>query len=225
SHVFLDRAPAGVLDDFTEGMRRIFPDITCERCDHRTHCARRFEIVEGPPYAREEAWIADHIARLRGAVLDVGCGEQLYRDELAPLVRSGVLQYTGLDPDEVSLAVLRTALPEGEFHVGEIEDFQGRAASYDHIMSLRSLNHVVDLDEALARMAWLLKPGGSLLLVECTPCAMLRRAEQVAAADRAPRAGHQHLRNVASEEVLPFARRHGLRVLHHHRATLKTTNE
>jgi ubiquinone/menaquinone biosynthesis C-methylase UbiE len=90
---------------------------------------------------------------------------------------------------------------------------------------LRALNHVSDVDAALSRMARLLKPGGSLLLVEMTPFAMLRQAEQVAAADRAPRAGHQHFRNMASEEILPFVERHGLRVAEHRPATRETSNQ
>jgi len=225
SHLFVDRAPAGVLDDFVEGMRRVAPDAICDSCTHRADCGRRFRVVEGAPYAREEARIAQHIAGLRGRVLDVGCGEQLYQDVLAPLVRSGTVSYTGLDPDEHSLTRLRAVLPEGRFHLGGIEDFHGQLASYDAILCLRSLNHVVDLDEALARMASLLKPGGSLLIVECTPFAMLRHAEQVAAADRAPRAGHQHFRNVASEEVLPLAHRRSLRVVEHQPAARDTTNE
>lgn len=225
SHIFVDRSPAGVLDDISEGMRRMLPDSTCDACANRLHCARRFRIVEGAPFAREEAWIARHMAGLRGRVLDVGCGEQLYRDTLLPLVRSGAVEYTGLDPDEPSLAILRDALPEGRFHVTGIEAFHAAPASYDHIICLRSLNHVFDVDEALARMTGLLKPGGRLLIVECTPFAMLRRAEQVAAADQAPRAGHQHFRNVASEDVLPFARRRALRIVEHHPASLQTTNE
>jgi hypothetical protein len=74
-------------------------------------------------------------------------------------------------------------------------------------------------------MSRLLEPGGQLLVVETTPFAMLRRPEQVAAADRAPRAGHQHFRNVSSQDVLPLARRHSLRVLEHHPASLRTSNE
>src|SRR6185369_9412297 len=114
---------------------------------------------------------------------------------------------------------------EGRFIAGGIEGFRGQAASYDHILCLRSLNHVADLDEAVARMSALLKPGGSLLMVETTPFAMLRRPEQVAAADRAPRAGHQHFRNLASEDVLPFARRRALHVREHHPASLAAANE
>ena len=158
-------------------------------------------------------------------MLDVGCGEQLYREELAALLRSGAIVYTGLDPDEESLARLRAAVPEARLHAGDIEHFDGEPASYDHVLCLRALNHVVDVDEALSRMAMLLKPAGSLLLVECTPFAMLREAAQVAAADRAPRAGHQHFRNMASDDVVPLARRHGLGVVEHHRASRETTNQ
>ena len=225
SHLFVDRAPPGVLDDFKNGMRRVLPDPTCDSCANRSGCGRRFRLVEGEPFAREEAWIADQVGRLRGRVLDVGCGEQLYREELAALLRSGAIVYTGLDPDEEGLARLRAALPEARLHAGDIEHFDGEAASYDHILCLRALNHVADVDEALSRMAMLLKPAGSLLLVECTPFAMLRDAEQVAAADRAPRAGHQHFRNMASDDVVPFVGRHGLRVVEHHQASRETSNQ
>jgi MoaA/NifB/PqqE/SkfB family radical SAM enzyme/SAM-dependent methyltransferase len=225
SHLFADRAAPGVLDDFKNGMRRVLPDPTCDSCANRSRCGRRFRLVEGEPFAREEAWIADHVGRLRGQVLDVGCGEQLYRDELAALLRSEAIVYTGLDPDEESLARLRAAIPQARLHVGDIERFDGEPASYDHVLCLRALNHVLDLDAALSRMARLLKPGGSLLLVEMTPFAMLRRSEQVAAADRAPRAGHQHFRNIASDDVLPFVRRHGLRVVEHHPARRETSNQ
>jgi SAM-dependent methyltransferase len=225
SHLFVDRAEAGVLDDFTEGMRRVQPDPTCRECAHARACARRFLCLDGPPFAEEEAWIAAYVQKLRGRVLDVGCGEQLYRDQIVPLVRAGTVAYTGIDPDEPSLAEWRALLPEGRFFQGGIEDFVGLPASYDRILCLRSLNHVFDLDEAVARMASLLKPRGQLLIVETTPFAMLRRSEQVAAADRAPRAGHQHFRNVTSEDVLPYARRRDLKVLHHRPAGLETTNE
>jgi 2-polyprenyl-3-methyl-5-hydroxy-6-metoxy-1,4-benzoquinol methylase len=225
SHLFVDRAAPGVLDDFKDGMRRILPDPTCDACGNRAGCGRRFRPVEGEPFAREEAWIADHIAHLHGRVLDVGCGEQLYRDELGSLLRAGTITYTGLDPDEESLARLRAALPEARLHTGDIEHFDGDVGSYDHILCLRALNHVFDVDTALSRMARLLEPGGSLLLVEMTPFAMLRRSEQVAAADRAPRAGHQHFRNLSSDDVLPFVRRHGLRIVEHRRASRETSNQ
>lgn len=225
SHLFVDRAAPGVLDDFTHGMRRILPDPVCEPCGNRSECGRRFRLVEGEPYAREEARVTDYIARLRGRVLDVGCGEQLYRDEIAALIRAGTIAYTGLDPDAESLTRFRAAIPEATLHLGDIEHYEDAPASYDHVLCLRAMNHVFDLDEALARMSRVLKPEGQLLLLEMTPFAMLRRAEQIAAADRAPRAGHQHFRNVASEDVLPLVARHGFRVVEHRPVGRDTSNQ
>lgn len=225
SHVFLDRSGAGILDDFREGMRRVRPDPFCDPCRHREACGRRFLPIEGPPFAREEAWISGYVASLRGQVLDVGCGEQLYRDVLGPLVAEGVVRYTGIDPDLPGLQILREAIPGGRFLVGGIEELDFAAESFDRVLCLRSLNHVFDVDEAMARMAECLRPGGELLIVETTPFAMLRSREQVEAADRAPRAGHQHLRNLFGEQVLPYARRRRLEVLHHSPASLETSNE
>lgn len=225
SHVFVDRAAPGVLDDFIEGMRRVLSDPVCASCAHHATCGHRFTQRDGPPFAAEEAWIAAHLSALHGRVLDVGCGEQLYRDVLAPRLRAGALRYHGLDPDALSLARVREAMPEGRYTLGGIETFRGPPAHYDHILCLRALNHVLDMDEAIGRMAALLAPGGCLLLVETTPFALLRRPEQVAAADRAPRAGHQHYRNVRSTDVLPFARRHGLAVRHHHPIGRDATNQ
>jgi SAM-dependent methyltransferase len=225
SHLYVDRSPPGVLDDFINGMRRVLPDPTCADCAHRPHCGRRFTVVDGAPYAEQEAWIVEYIAALRGRVLDVGCGEQLYQAALAPLLRDGRVEYHGLDPDALSLSRLREALPEGRYYLGGIEELRPIPPGFDRILCLRALNHVVDLDEAVGRMAEMLRPGGQLLLVECTPWAMLRDAEQVVGADQAPRAGHQHFRNVASEAVLPLARRRGLRVLAHQPSARTGTNQ
>jgi len=74
SHLFVDRAAPGVLDDFKGGMRRALPDPVCDPCAKRSVCGRRFHVVDGEPFAREEAWIAGHIRGLRGQVLDVGWG-------------------------------------------------------------------------------------------------------------------------------------------------------
>jgi hypothetical protein len=201
-------SPAGVLDDIREyAAAAAGPTCDASIADHIG--ARRFHVVEGAPFAREEEWIERHVAGLRGRVLDVGCGEQLYRDTLVPLVRSGAVDYTGLDPDEPSLAILRDALPEARFRHTGIEAFHDAPRSYDHILCLRSLNHVFDVDDdagahdrtAQTRRSPADRGDGAVRDVTAP--------EQVAA-DQAPRAGHQHFRNVTSEEVLPFVRRRSL---------------
>lgn len=225
SHLLFDSAPPGVLDDFVDGMRRVIPSPVCETCERRPTCARRYRIATGAPFAAEERWIQAHLALLRGRVLDVGCGEQLYRRIIADLLAQRHISYVGIDPDAPSLSSARQALPNARFVLGDIESYPIEPARYDHILCLRALNHVYDLDEGIGRMAEMLAPGGQLLLVETTPFAMLRRAAQVAAADRAPRAGHQHYRNVTSTDVLPYVRRRSLRIVEHRPISLEGSNQ
>jgi 2-polyprenyl-3-methyl-5-hydroxy-6-metoxy-1,4-benzoquinol methylase len=224
-HLYLDRSPTAALDDFVTSIRRVAPDPYCDPCTRRERCGRRFREVEAPPFERDERWIAGWVGRLRGRVLDVGCGEQLYRAQLAPLVRDGVVEYHGLDPDERALGELRRAIPLGHYHLGDIEQFEHRAGYFDHVLCLRALHHVTDLREALARMVALTRPLGTLLVAECVPFALLRDAAQVEFADRQPRAGHQHLRNWDSWEVLPFLRLHSLRTIYHRPVSAQTNNQ
>ncbi|HEY3359898.1 MAG TPA: methyltransferase domain-containing protein, partial [Polyangia bacterium] len=224
-HLFLDRSATAALDDFVDSVRRVTADPFCDPCDRRDGCGRRYRVDPEPPFRRDERWIAAWIGRLRGRVLDVGCGEQLYKDVLAPLVRAGTIEYHGLDPDAPSIEALRRAVPEGHYTVGPIETYHHRPRYFDHILALRSLNHLVDVGEAFARMVELLRPMGTLLIAECTPFALLRESRQVDYADRQPRAGHQHLRNWDSWDTLPLLRLLPLRTLYHRPITAQTNNQ
>jgi SAM-dependent methyltransferase len=223
--LFFDCSATATLDDFTRSLCRVVADPFCDACNRKDRCACLHRVADGSPFRGEEEWIAAQIAALRGRVLDVGCGEQLYRAALAPLVASRSVEYHGLDPDPAVIAELEHALPGGHYHVGPIEAFDGEPESFDHILCLRSFDHLADLGEAFARMAVLLRPGGTLLIVECTPCALLREARQVAWADQQPRAGHQHLRNWESADVLPLARLHSLGIEYHRAVGRETNNQ
>ncbi|MBI5477778.1 MAG: methyltransferase domain-containing protein [Deltaproteobacteria bacterium] len=224
-HLYLDRSATAALDDFVDSIRRVAPDPYCDPCDRKERCGRRFREVDEPPFRREERWIAGWVHRLRGRILDVGCGEQLYRAQLAPLVQAGLVEYHGLDPDEAAVSELRRAIPQGRYHVGEIERFEHAAGYFDHVLCLRALNHVTDVREALSRMVALTRPLGTLLIAECVPFALLRNSGQVDFADRQPRAGHQHLRNWDSWEVAPFLRLHSLRTIYHRPVSALTNNQ
>jgi SAM-dependent methyltransferase len=100
-------------------------------------------------------FLAPHMARCEGAVLDVGCGEMPFRDLLAPSVN-----YSGID---VAMA--------DEFGMSgnsEIVPFDGRVipfvdASFDHVLCTEVLEHVEDPAALVAEIYRVLKPGGALL--------------------------------------------------------------
>ncbi|HZU72183.1 MAG TPA: class I SAM-dependent methyltransferase [Acidimicrobiales bacterium] len=99
-----------------------------------------------------------------GAVraLDVGCGEGI----LARRLRRVVPQVVGLDHDGEALALARAqAVPAGVSYVqGDIRHPPFPPGSFDLVASVAVIHHLYE-EEALARMAELLRPGGTLVVV------------------------------------------------------------
>ncbi|CAN3130013.1 class I SAM-dependent methyltransferase [Mycobacterium sp. smrl_JER01] len=108
-------------------------------------------------------WLVSLAAQRRGDVLDVGCGDGLLVQRLAPVSRSVV----GIDPDPAAVRRARARLATlanvtvvetcfGGYHAGH-----GR---FDLITFVASLHHT-DLKTSLARARELLRPGGVLAVV------------------------------------------------------------
>lgn len=105
-------------------------------------------------------------ARKRGGrVLDIGCGEGLLLERLAPYAGEVV----GIDPDSRIIgraqqrlaAVPNHSLMEGDFIATSLTAFGGR---FETITCVAALHHM-DLRQALLRMRELLSPGGKLLVI------------------------------------------------------------
>lgn len=102
-----------------------------------------------------QRFLAPRLARLKGALLDVGCGEMPFRPLLAPGVA-----YTGID--------VPSADAFGMSQHSDIVAFDGRAipfpdASFDNILCTEVLEHVEDPAGLVAEMLRVLRPGGTLL--------------------------------------------------------------
>jgi SAM-dependent methyltransferase len=93
--------------------------------------------------------------------LDVGCGAGLSTAALAPLAR----QVIGLEPIPAMLAHRRTAAPRASFVIGRAERLPFAAGSFDLVTAAGSLNYT-DLPSALAEIARVLTPDGTLLLYD-----------------------------------------------------------
>ena len=91
------------------------------------------------------------LPRLRGRVVDAGCGLQPYRHMLGP----DVTEYVGVDR-------------RGDFTAPDVEgdalDLPLPDASFDGAMSTQVLEHVTDPGRALRELARVLRPGGRLVL-------------------------------------------------------------
>jgi 2-polyprenyl-3-methyl-5-hydroxy-6-metoxy-1,4-benzoquinol methylase len=121
---------------------RTLPDVPAENYWYRRHLA----VYE---------WIA---ARVAGAiVLDMACGEGYGSDVLA---RSAA-QVVGVDgnPEAHEHARLRYTGPNLSFEWGAVETF-GEPASFDAVVFLQTIEHVIDPTAVLAHFRRILKTRG-----------------------------------------------------------------
>jgi SAM-dependent methyltransferase len=93
--------------------------------------------------------------------LDVGCGEGVLAREL----RSVSERVVGIDLDAPSIESARAQGGEGvEYVRGDFLAHPFEPASFDLVASVAALHHM-DAETALTRMADLLRPGGTLVVV------------------------------------------------------------
>jgi SAM-dependent methyltransferase len=102
-----------------------------------------------------QRFLAPRLRVLKGALLDVGCGEMPFR----PLVPADV-SYTGIDvPNAASF---------GMSDRSDVVHFDGRTipfpdASFDSVLCTEVLEHVEDPDRLVAEIWRVLRPGGTVL--------------------------------------------------------------
>jgi len=108
-------------------------------------------------------WLLDIAGRIRGNVLDVGCGEGLLAQRLAPVSTS----ITAIDPDPDAVRRTRgrvSSLPHVTVQHSAFDDFDARGRRYDLITFVASLHHM-QLRSALLKARELLTPTGEIAVV------------------------------------------------------------
>jgi len=223
--LYLDTCPGAALGELARHVLRVRMHPGCLGCDFRSRCCGAVVVQPGDPFEPQERWLKAQLQTMRGKVLDVGCGEQPYREQIAALAEFDQVDYHGLDPDRRALDAVAGSGLIGTLHHGRIEDFSGQVGTFHWVLALRTLNHVEDLERALEVICAALRPGGRLLLSDMTVYGLLRTPDQVAAADARGRGDQQHFRNWDSQEVLLACRRHPLNLLEHQPVTRETSNE
>lgn len=118
--------------------------------------SRRF-VLDGPMLAHVRA---GGFAR----ALDVGCGEGRF----CRMLRDEGVAAVGIDPTVALLAAARAADPAGDYREGRAEALPFAEASFDLVVSYLTLIDIPDAAAAIAEMARVLAPGGTLLIANLT---------------------------------------------------------
>ncbi|MCU1277077.1 MAG: uncharacterized protein JWM53_623, partial [bacterium] len=223
--LYLDVSTKAAPDDFASDLLKMTRSRLCEPCPERAHCTGLFEPVPDDVFARDDARVRDLLATLRGGVLDVGCGEGPYDDVLEPLARDGAIRYVGIDPDERRLAAQRQRRSWAALYAAEAESFVPDGdRSFDHVMVLRSWNHLRDPHRAVANLLSRLRVGGTFTVVDNVAFGLARTPAQARRAKSSP-AGFEHYRNDGSAEAHDLLVAAGLRLLERRDVGPSTSNQ
>lgn len=194
--LYLDVSNKPALDDFARDLVKLRRSPVCEGCPAFARCAGMFEPAPGDPFTRDDARVRALLSGLTGTVVDVGCGEAPYAEVFE--ARAGEVRYVGLDPDARRVEALRARWPWADLRVASAEDPTDLRA--DHVLVLRSWNHLRNPVRAVETFARMLRPGGSLLVVDNVAFGLVRGRAQARRAERGE-AVFEHFRNDGAAEA------------------------
>ncbi len=192
--LYFDASRGGALDDFARQLVKLRRADLCKGCMRADSCTGLYEPVFENVFARDDARVLGILSGLSGDVLDVGCGEGRYGDELEAAARSGRLRYVGLEPDLARAARLRARWSWATIVAGTAEDLPFVKRRFDHVVVLRSWNHLRDPEVATGRLLAVLRHGGTLMIVDNEVFGLARTRADAARAERSS-ARFEHYRN------------------------------
>lgn len=99
-------------------------------------------------------------------VLDIGAGKGVVARRV---LASNAGEVHALDPNEKNVAAMQRDSPELKASVSGAERIPYPDSFFSKVYTTMALHHFSDLDRALAEMARVLKPGGSLLIYDVDP--------------------------------------------------------
>lgn len=221
--VYLDVSDKPAPDDFPRDLRKLDRSAVCARCPAFDRCAGLFDPSPVEVFSRDDDAVRARVAGLRGRVLDVGCGHGPYGDELAALAAAGSISYVGIDPDAARVAALQAQWPWATLRVAAAEALDP-SERFDHALVLRSWNHLTDPAGVAASLGRMLRPGGTLLVVDNVAFGLVRSRRQAHRAEAGP-AGFEHFRNDGAAEAVATVAATGLTLLERQDVAPSTSNQ
>lgn len=201
--VYLDVSRKDAPDDFGADMRPLVRSALCDGCAERERCTGMFEPrLDDDPFTRDEAEVRAILATLEGDVLDLGVGEGRYLDAIGARIDSGAIRYAAIDPEAAAIDRLRERWPSARATVGTAEAWAEEVAeaSVDHVLVLRSWNHLAEPAKVLAAIERALRPGGTVTIADDVAFGLVRSRPHARRAERSP-ARFEHYRNDTASDA------------------------
>ncbi|MCB9593092.1 MAG: radical SAM protein [Sandaracinaceae bacterium] len=191
-------------DDFGRDLRPLERSGLCEGCPERVGCTGLFEPrLDVDPFARDDARVRELLEALEGDVLDVGCGHGRYHDVIA--ARGDAIRYQAFDPDADAIEALRRRFEGAFVSTAEAWAETVEPASLDHVLVLRSWNHLVDPRAFVAAVERALRPNGQALIVDDAAFGLARTKQQTARAEGSSAAFEHYRNDVAADAARVLA--------------------
>jgi SAM-dependent methyltransferase len=148
-----------LLDDETFSSHELIPEE-----DPRTgYCSwsGTYDVPGNPIVSLEQPAVWSLVEKLRpGRALDAACGTGRHARHLVKLGHEVV----GFDFTPEMLAVAATNVPEATFVEADLREIPAEAQHFDLVVCGLALAHLPELDEPVAELARVLKPGGRLVV-------------------------------------------------------------
>ncbi len=211
--IYADISNKRAVDDFAKDLRMLRRSRECGACSRNNDCPGCWVPVRENVFETSERALLAQLEDLEGTILDVGCGEGRYLRVFESRARGGSVDYVGIDPDADALALLGSANPWATFHVGTIESLVEKSEvvpkKVDHILLLRSFNHLANPDDTAARLVDLLRDDGKLIVADNVAFGLVRSHEQAASCETSD-ARFEHYRNANAAFAHAIFSQHGL---------------
>ncbi len=150
-----------LLDDEKLRGRGVFAERVSTVLAYEQQSAGYDAEAGGGLFATDEPIVAEYLGgRAPGVALDAACGTGRF----AELLSQRGHRVIGVDSSPDMLAHARRRVPEGEFHIAELDRLPLPDDSVDVIVCALALVHVPRLEPVLAEFARVLRPGGDLVI-------------------------------------------------------------
>jgi len=174
------------------------------------------DVGEAGDYGRQFVLDGPMLARVTAGglveALDVGCGEGRF----CRMLQARGIRAVGIDPTPALIARARERDPAGDYRIGRAERLDFEAGRFDLVVSYLSLIDIPDVAAAIAEMARVLRPGGTLLIANLTSfnsAAAVADLGWANLADGRPAFGMDHY----LEERSGWVEWRGIRIINWHR--------